>query len=33
MAATALSVIPIMVVYLIFQEKVRDAMVNAGVKG
>ncbi len=33
MAATALSIIPIMVVYMIFQEKVRDAMVNSGVKG
>lgn len=33
MAATTLSVIPIMAVYLIFQEKVRDAMVNSGVKG
>ncbi|MHC1787494.1 MAG: carbohydrate ABC transporter permease [Christensenellales bacterium] len=33
MAATTLSVVPIMMVYLFFQEKVRDAMVNSGVKG
>ena len=28
-----LSVVPVMVVYLIFQEKVTDAMVNSGMKG
>lgn len=33
MAATTVSVVPIMLVYLLFQEKVRDAMVNSGVKG
>lgn len=33
MAATAVSVLPIMLVYLIFQEKVTDAMVNSGLKG
>lgn len=33
MAATAVSVLPIMAVYLIFQEKVTDAMVNSGLKG
>ncbi len=33
MAATTISVIPIMIVYLIFQEKVTDAMVNSGLKG
>ncbi len=33
MAATSLSVMPIMIVYLFFQEKVTDAMVNSGVKG
>lgn len=33
MAATTLSVMPIMIVYLFFQEKVTDAMVNSGVKG
>ncbi len=33
MAATTVSVVPIMIVYLFFQEKVRDAMANSGVKG
>ncbi|MDO5298222.1 MAG: carbohydrate ABC transporter permease [Clostridia bacterium] len=33
MAATTVSVVPIMLVYLIFQEKVTDAMVNSGLKG
>lgn len=33
MAATTLSVLPIMLVYLLFQEKVTDAMVNSGLKG
>ena len=33
LAATTLSVVPVMVVYLIFQEKVTDAMVNSGMKG
>ncbi len=33
MAATTLSVLPIMIVYLFFQEKVTDAMVNSGLKG
>ena len=32
MAATTVSVLPIMLVYLIFQEKVTDAMVNSGLK-
>ena len=30
MAATTVSVLPIMIVYLFFQEKVTDAMVNSG---
>ena len=33
LAATTLSVVPVMIVYLIFQEKVTDAMVNSGMKG
>ena len=33
MAATTISILPIMLVYLIFQEKVTDAMVNSGLKG
>lgn len=33
LAATTLSVVPVMVVYLIFQEKVTDAIVNSGMKG
>lgn len=33
MAATTLSILPIMTVYLFFQEKVTDAMVNSGLKG
>ncbi len=33
LAATTLSVLPIMLVYLFFQEKVTDAMVNSGLKG
>lgn len=33
MAATTVSILPIMLVYLIFQEKVTDAMVNSGLKG
>ena len=33
MAATTLSILPIMLVYLFFQEKVTDAMVNSGLKG
>lgn len=33
LAATTLSVIPVMLVYLIFQEKVTDAMVSSGLKG
>ena len=33
LAATTLSVIPVMLVYLFFQEKVTDAMVNSGLKG
>ncbi len=32
LAATTLSVIPVMVVYLIFQEKISNAMVNSGLK-
>ncbi len=32
MAATTVSVLPIMLVYLFFQEKVTDAMVNSGLK-
>lgn len=32
LAATSLSVIPIMVVYLVFQEKITNAMVNSGLK-
>lgn len=32
MAATTISVLPIMIVYLFFQEKVTDAMVNSGLK-
>lgn len=32
LAATTLSVLPIMVVYLFFQQKVSDAMVNSGLK-
>ncbi|MFA6844507.1 MAG: carbohydrate ABC transporter permease, partial [Sphaerochaetaceae bacterium] len=32
LAATTLSVLPVMVVYLIFQEKISDAMVNSGMK-
>ncbi|HAP56248.1 MAG: carbohydrate ABC transporter permease [Sphaerochaeta sp.] len=32
LAATTLSILPIMVVYLIFQQKVSDAMVNSGLK-
>lgn len=32
LAATTLSILPIMIVYLIFQEKVTDAMVNSGMK-
>ena len=32
MAATTVSVLPIMIVYLFFQEKVTDAMVNSGRK-
>ena len=32
MAATTVSVLPIMIVYLFFQEKVTDAMVNSGLK-
>ena len=31
--AAAQSVIPVMLVYLFFQEKVTDAMVNSGLKG
>ena len=33
LAATTLSVLPVMLVYLIFQEKVTDAMVHSGLKG
>lgn len=33
MAATTVSVLPIMLVYLFFQDKVTDAMVNSGMKG
>ena len=33
MAATTISILPIMLVYLFFQEKVTDAMVNSGLKG
>ena len=33
LAATTLSVIPVMIVYLVFQEKVTDAMVSSGLKG
>ena len=33
MAATTVSILPIMIVYLFFQEKVTDAMVNTGLKG
>ncbi len=33
MAATTVSILPIMLVYLFFQEKVTDAMVNSGLKG
>lgn len=33
LAATTLSVVPVMLVYLIFQEKVTDAMVSSGLKG
>lgn len=32
LAATTLSILPILVVYLIFQQKVSDAMVNSGLK-
>ncbi len=32
LAATTLSVIPVMIVYWIFQEKISDAMVNSGMK-
>ncbi len=32
LAATTLSILPIMVVYLILQQKVSDAMVNSGLK-
>lgn len=32
MAATTVSVLPIMLVYLFFQERVTDAMVNSGLK-
>lgn len=32
LAATTLSILPIMVVYLLFQQKVTDAMVNTGLK-
>ena len=32
LAATTLSVIPVMIVYLIFQEKISNAMVNSGLK-
>ncbi len=32
LAATTLSILPIMVVYLIFQEKISNAMVNSGMK-
>nr|WP_319776378.1 carbohydrate ABC transporter permease [uncultured Sphaerochaeta sp.] len=32
LAATTLSIMPIMVVYLLFQQKVTDAMVNTGLK-
>jgi len=32
LAATTLSILPIMVVYLIFQQKVSDSMVNSGLK-
>ncbi len=32
LAATALSIVPIMTVYLIFQQKVTDSMVNSGLK-
>ena len=32
MAATTVSVLPIMIVYLFFQEKGTDAMVNSGLK-
>lgn len=32
LAATTLSVIPVMAVYLIFQEKISDAMVSSGLK-
>lgn len=32
MAATTVSILPIMLVYLFFQEKVTDAMVNSGLK-
>jgi len=33
LAATTLSVLPVMLVYLVFQEKVTDAMVHSGLKG
>ena len=32
LAATTLSILPIMMVYLLFQQKVTDAMVNTGLK-
>ncbi|WP_320121936.1 carbohydrate ABC transporter permease [uncultured Sphaerochaeta sp.] len=32
LAATTLSILPIMLVYLLFQQKVTDAMVNTGLK-
>ena len=32
LAATTISIVPIMVVYLIFQEKISNAMVNSGMK-
>ncbi len=32
LAATTLSILPILLVYLIFQQKVTDAMVNSGLK-
>lgn len=32
LAATTLSVIPVMIVYLVFQEKISDAMVSSGLK-
>lgn len=32
LAATTLSVVPVMIVYMVFQEKISNAMVNSGMK-